>query len=166
MTSGISGGSGRSGSNGTRLTVTATPANGAHGTNGTCAGGARAITTARDVVMPPLTPATSLTAAFPLGRPSDEMLERIAALDAVRMITTPRWEPVRAIVVNYFVIAYYEFHFLNGCVVLGGGNGTGKTSLLTALVTMVLDNDKRPERLDPSRSRDRNIGFYMLGMPE
>lgn len=104
--------------------------------------------------------------AFSASRPTPPMRERIAAVNARRRVTVPRWEPVRAIVQNYFVIPYQEFHFVNGCLVLGGGNSTGKTSVLTALVTLVLDNDKRSERLDPSGKRVRSIGYYVLGKPE
>jgi uncharacterized protein (TIGR02680 family) len=104
--------------------------------------------------------------AFAAARPTPEMRERIAAVTARRVISTPRWEPVRAIVQNYFVIPYQEFHFVNGCLVLGGANSTGKTSVLTALVTLVLDNDKRPQRFDPSGQRVRSIGYYVLGKPE
>ena len=103
---------------------------------------------------------------FAAARPSAGMLERIATFAACRIVTTARWEPSRAIFQNYFVMPYQEFHFVNGCLVLGGGNSTGKTSVLTALVTMVLDNDKRAERFDPSGKRVRNIAYYVLGKPE
>jgi len=104
--------------------------------------------------------------AFAAARPTPAMQERIAAITTRRVVTAPRWEPVRAIVQNYFVIPYQEFHFVNGCLVLGGANSTGKTSVLTSLVTLVLDNDKRPQRFDPSGARVRSIGYYVLGKPE
>ena len=51
----------------------------------------------------------------------------------------------------------------DGRLLLRGANGSGKTVTMQSLIPLVLDGNKRPERLDPFGSQDRRIEFYLLG---
>lgn len=73
------------------------------------------------------------------------------------------WRPTRLILQNYWLFDYEEFHFVHGRLVLRGANGSGKSSVLSSAIPMVLDMNLRPERLDTFGSRSRSVYEYLVG---
>ncbi|WP_052646962.1 TIGR02680 family protein [Paenibacillus terrae] len=74
-----------------------------------------------------------------------------------------RWQMNRAGILNFWYYDDEEFLFEEGRLILRGTNGSGKSVTMQSLIPLVLDGDKRPERLDPFGSRDRRIEYYLLG---
>lgn len=77
-----------------------------------------------------------------------------------------RWKMSRAGILNFWCYDEEEFVFEDGKMILRGANGSGKSVTMQSLVPLVLDGDKRPERLDPFGSRDRRMEYYLLGEAE
>ncbi|MEQ7052893.1 TIGR02680 family protein [Paenibacillaceae sp. P-4] len=77
-----------------------------------------------------------------------------------------RWQMSRAGVLNFWYYDEEEFHFEEGRMILRGANGSGKSVTMQSFIPLVLDGDKRPERLDPFGSRDRKLEYYLLGDEE
>ena len=101
-----------------------------------------------------------------LHRPTGEMLKRLAALDLPDPPGGPRWIPTRLIIQNYWLYQYQEFHFADGRLVLRGQNGAGKSTVLTTAVTLCLDGDKTPSRMDTFGSNAKTIADYLVGPKE
>ncbi|MCY9517443.1 TIGR02680 family protein [Paenibacillus apiarius] len=80
--------------------------------------------------------------------------------------TVDRWQMSRAGVLNFWYYDEEEFHFEEGRMILRGTNGSGKSVTMQSFIPLVLDGDKRPERLDPFGSRDRKLEYYLLGDEE
>lgn len=95
-------------------------------------------------------------------RPSPEMLRRIAEVDA----GGERWRPHRLLVVNWWLWDEQEFYFGRGWQLFRGPNMAGKSLLLTTLVPLIFDGDKRRHRLDTFGGDGRNADYYVLGAPE
>lgn len=106
-------------------------------------------------------------------------LERPQLLDAARQPEAllklkedlrtggPRgWRPNRLILINYWLFDYEVFHFVQGRLLLRGANGSGKTTVLVSAITLVLDAEKRRERLDPFGGQGRGLAYYLVGDPE
>lgn len=74
-----------------------------------------------------------------------------------------RWQMNRAGVLNFWYYDEEVFAFEEGRLILRGTNGSGKSVTMQSLIPLVLDGDKRPERLDPFGSRDRKLEYYLLG---
>lgn len=74
-----------------------------------------------------------------------------------------RWQMKRAGILNFWYYDEEEFLFEDGRLILRGTNGSGKSVTMQSLIPLVLDGDKRPERLDPFGSRDRRLEYYLLG---
>ncbi|WP_018306008.1 TIGR02680 family protein [Desulfitobacterium hafniense] len=74
-----------------------------------------------------------------------------------------RWQMKRAGVLNFWYYDEEEFLFEEGRLILRGTNGSGKSVTMQSFIPLVLDGDKRPERLDPFGSRDRRLEYYLLG---
>ncbi|WP_318628154.1 TIGR02680 family protein [Paenibacillus polymyxa] len=74
-----------------------------------------------------------------------------------------RWHMSRAGIFNFWYYDEEEFHFEEGRLILRGTNGSGKSVTMQSLIPLVLDGDKRPQRLDPFGSRDRRLEYYLLG---
>nr|WP_275900992.1 TIGR02680 family protein [Paenibacillus periandrae] len=69
----------------------------------------------------------------------------------------------RAGILNFWYYDEEEFLFEQGRLILRGTNGSGKSVTMQSFIPLVLDGDKRPERLDPFGSRDRRLEYYLLG---
>ncbi|MCM3294008.1 TIGR02680 family protein [Paenibacillus sp. MER 180] len=80
--------------------------------------------------------------------------------------TVNRWQMSRAGILNFWYYDEEEFHFEEGRMILRGANGSGKSVTMQSFIPLVLDGDKRPERLDPFGSRDRKLEYYLLGDEE
>lgn len=74
-----------------------------------------------------------------------------------------RWGLHRAGVLNFWYYDEQEFEIEGGRVLFRGANGAGKSVTMQSLLPLVLDGDTRPTRLDPFRSQDRKIDYYLLG---
>lgn len=74
-----------------------------------------------------------------------------------------RWQMKRAGILNFWYYDEEEFLFEEGRLILRGTNGSGKSVTMQSFIPLVLDGDKRPERLDPFGSRDRRLEYYLLG---
>ncbi|MGO0063463.1 TIGR02680 family protein [Brevibacillus fluminis] len=74
-----------------------------------------------------------------------------------------RWEMTRAGIFNFWVYDDEEISLEEGRLILRGTNGAGKSVTMQSFLPLVLDGDKRPQRLDPFGSRDRRIEYYLLG---
>lgn len=77
-----------------------------------------------------------------------------------------RLTPTRLVLVNYWLYPIQTFHFVRGRLFLTGRNGSGKSTALTAAVTMLLDGDSSPSRLDPFGGTLRQLRYYLLGGPD
>lgn len=74
-----------------------------------------------------------------------------------------RWQMKRAGILNFWYYDEEEFLFEEGRLILRGTNGSGKSVTMQSFIPLVLDGDKRPERIDPFGSRDRRLEYYLLG---
>jgi uncharacterized protein (TIGR02680 family) len=72
----------------------------------------------------------------------------------------------RAGILNFWCYDDDVLNFEDGRMILRGANGSGKSVTMQSLIPLVLDGDKRPERLDPFGSRDRRIEYYLIGEVE
>ena len=102
---------------------------------------------------------------LPTGRmPTPDMLAHIEAVTArARNGLSPSWIPRRLILHNYWLYAYQEFHLTDGHLVLRGQNGAGKSTVLTTGITLALDGDKTPGRMDTFGTGSKSVGDYLVG---
>ncbi|HEY8449501.1 MAG TPA: AAA family ATPase, partial [Bacillota bacterium] len=88
----------------------------------------------------------------------------LQCLDEInRRVTASRWLPRRLILINWWLFGEQVFHFAQGRLVLHGRNASGKSTVLSAAVTLVLDGNKSPERIDTFGGRGRNVRYYLIG---
>ncbi|MDW5299890.1 MAG: TIGR02680 family protein [Sedimentibacter sp.] len=73
-----------------------------------------------------------------------------------------RWKMNRAGFINFWYYDNEIYEFEDGRLLLRGSNGSGKSVTMQSLIPLILDGDKRPERLDPFGSRARKIDNYLL----
>lgn len=73
------------------------------------------------------------------------------------------FRPSRLILINCWVYGYQEFPFVDGHLVLNGGNGSGKTTALTAAMPVALFGTTAPGALDTMDGRARSIEYLVLG---
>lgn len=76
---------------------------------------------------------------------------------------TGRWQMYRAKLFSFWYYPDQEFYFKDGCGVLRGHNGSGKSVTTQSLITVLLDGDVRSHKLDPFGGRERNITDTVLG---
>ncbi|MFD1064785.1 TIGR02680 family protein [Oceanobacillus locisalsi] len=74
-----------------------------------------------------------------------------------------RWQMHRAKLFSFWYYPDQEFLFTDGCGVLRGHNGSGKSVTTQSLITVLLDGDVRSHKLDPFGGRERNITDTVLG---
>lgn len=74
-----------------------------------------------------------------------------------------RWQMHRAKLFSFWYYPDQEFLFKDGCGVLRGHNGSGKSVTTQSLITVLLDGDVRSHKLDPFGGRERNITDTVLG---
>jgi hypothetical protein len=77
-------------------------------------------------------------------------------------MTSVRFAPSRAGIVNLWDYRDEEFLFVNGWLVLRGPNGSGKTKALEVLFPFVLDGRIEPRRLNPFASEERTMKSNLL----
>ena len=59
-----------------------------------------------------------------------------------------RWKMNRAGFINFWYYDDEMFNFEDGRLLLRGSNGSGKSVTMQSLIPLILDGDKRPERLE------------------
>jgi len=74
-----------------------------------------------------------------------------------------RYELSKATFWNFWYYKFQEFIMTNGKINLRGANGSGKSVTTQSLITVLLDGNTNPERLDPFGSRQRTIRDTVLG---
>jgi len=72
----------------------------------------------------------------------------------------------RILLTNFWLYGQQEFEIPHGRLFLAGENASGKSTVLTAALTLALDGDLRPNRLDTVGGRERHIEYYVLGGAE
>ena len=72
----------------------------------------------------------------------------------------------RVLLTNFWLYDYQVFEIPHGRLFLAGDNGSGKSTVLTAAITLALDGDYRPERIDTFGKREKKIDYYILGSNE
>ncbi|MCM3749258.1 TIGR02680 family protein [Paenibacillus pasadenensis] len=87
-------------------------------------------------------------------------------IDVKTVNHTARWQMNRAGILNFWHYDEEEFCLEEGRIILRGTNGSGKSVTMQSFLPLVLDGDKRPQRLDPFGSRDRRLEYYLLGDTE
>jgi uncharacterized protein (TIGR02680 family) len=93
-------------------------------------------------------------------------LDTVVDVDVVTVNHTSRWQMNRAGILNFWHYDEEEFCLEEGRIILRGTNGSGKSVTMQSFLPLVLDGDKRPQRLDPFGSRDRRLEYYLLGDAE
>lgn len=94
------------------------------------------------------------------------LLDTMMDEDIGTITTTARWQMNRAGILNFWHYDEEEFCLEAGRIILRGTNGSGKSVTMQSFLPLVLDGDKRPQRLDPFGSRDRRLEYYLLGEAE
>lgn len=69
-------------------------------------------------------------------------------------------------VINFWYYDEEEFTLADGKILFRGTNGSGKSVTTQSFIPLLLDGDKRPERLDPFGSKSRKMEEYILVSPE
>ncbi|SRR5579885_2378218 len=75
----------------------------------------------------------------------------------------PGYRLRRIILTNFWLYDHQEFEIPHGRLFLAGDNRSGKSTVLTAAITLALDGDYRPERIDTFGKREKRIDYYILG---
>lgn len=74
----------------------------------------------------------------------------------------PRFQPLRAGILNVWQYDDQELTFHDGRLILRGENGTGKSKALEVLLPFLLDADLSPYRLDPFQGQGRSMRWNLL----
>jgi cell division protein FtsL len=72
----------------------------------------------------------------------------------------------RIILTNFWLYEHQEFEIPHGRLFLAGDNRSGKSTVLTAAITLALDGDYHPERIDTFGKREKRIDYYILSSTE
>jgi uncharacterized protein (TIGR02680 family) len=81
-------------------------------------------------------------------------------------MSTPRFVPTRAGIVNLYEYADQTFEFADGRLLLRGHNTSGKTKVLELLFPFCLDGDISPARLDPFAGTAKEMKWNLVGCIE
>ncbi|MCX7885505.1 MAG: TIGR02680 family protein [Caloramator sp.] len=73
-----------------------------------------------------------------------------------------RWIINRLGLVNFWYYDDEEFNLSDGKLLLRGANGSGKSVTMQSFIPLLLDGNKRPERIDPFGTSARRIENYLL----
>lgn len=63
--------------------------------------------------------------------------------------------------INFWKFKKEEFFFADGCALIRGHNGSGKSIVIQSAVTFLLDGSMR--KLDPSGTNAREMAYYLIG---
>ena len=74
-----------------------------------------------------------------------------------------RWKMNKLGFLNFWLYDQEEFPLHDGHILLRGNNAAGKSITTQSFIPFILDGDRRPERLDPFGSRDRQDGVLSPG---
>ncbi|MBA2394862.1 MAG: hypothetical protein H0V70_19215 [Ktedonobacteraceae bacterium] len=75
----------------------------------------------------------------------------------------PGYRLRRIVLTNFWLYEYQIIEIPHGRLFLAGDNGSGKSTVLTAAITLALDGDYRPERIDTFGKREKKIDYYIIG---
>jgi hypothetical protein len=101
---------------------------------------------------------------FSLSGVPPQMLEVLARMHED---SPDRWIPRRAVFANWWLFEHpEEIHFGRGNLMLTGKNESGKTTVLVALLTLVLDRMTSPHRIDTTGEAIRTVRYYLVGEDE
>lgn len=78
----------------------------------------------------------------------------------------PGYRLRRIVLTNFWLYEHQEFEIPHGRLFLAGDNRSGKSTVLTAAITLALDGDYHPERIDTFGKREKRIDYYILGSNE
>ncbi|SHK05470.1 TIGR02680 family protein [Anaerobranca californiensis DSM 14826] len=73
-----------------------------------------------------------------------------------------RWLLNKLGLVNFWYYDEEEFELEDGKLLLRGANGSGKSVTMQSFIPLLLDGNKRPERIDPFGTSARRIENYLL----
>lgn len=79
-----------------------------------------------------------------------------------RIKVKDRWETNKLGLVNFWYYDDEEFELSDGKLLLRGANGSGKSVTMQSFIPLLLDGNKRPERIDPFGTSARRIENYLL----
>ncbi|HEU5198099.1 MAG TPA: hypothetical protein VFU32_00605, partial [Ktedonobacterales bacterium] len=88
-----------------------------------------------------------------------EQLQRVAG-------GPPGYRLRRIILTNFWLYEHQVIEIPHGRLFLAGDNRSGKSTVLTAAITLALDGDYHPERIDTFGKREKRIDYYVLGGTE
>jgi uncharacterized protein (TIGR02680 family) len=74
----------------------------------------------------------------------------------------PRWQPLRAGLVELFHYDDEEFRFRDGNLLLRGNNGTGKSKVLALTLPFLLDAQLTPARVEPDGDPAKRMEWNLL----
>jgi hypothetical protein len=78
----------------------------------------------------------------------------------------PGYRLRRIILTNFWLYEHQVIEIPHGRLFLAGDNRSGKSTVLTAAITLALDGDYHPERIDTFGKREKRIDYYVLGSSE
>lgn len=88
----------------------------------------------------------------------------LEVLDELHADSPDRWIPRRLVLANWWLFNEpQEILFGRGNLMLTGKNASGKTTVLIAIVTLVLDRIFHPNRIDTTGSNAKFVRYYLVG---
>lgn len=81
----------------------------------------------------------------------------------MKMSKENRWVLSRAGVFNYWYYDEEYFDFFDGRMLIRGANASGKSVTMQSFITLLLDGNYHPSRLDSFGSNARKLEDYVLG---
>lgn len=72
----------------------------------------------------------------------------------------------RVILTNFWLYEHQVIEIPHGRLFLAGDNQSGKSTVLIAAITLALDGDTHPERIDTFGKREKRIDYYVIGSNE